>query len=99
MNIKLKNIAPHPLIGAFSPYGQIWEKVFIIEKGSKVHILAPSGSGKTTLVSLLYGLRKDFDGALLYNDENTALFDIDKWSSIRAKSIAVVFQDYNCWEI
>jgi len=93
MNIKLKNIAPHPLIGAFSPYGQIWEKVFIIEKGSKVHILAPSGSGKTTLVSLLYGLRKDFDGALLYNDENTALFDIDKWSSIRAKSIAVVFQD------
>jgi len=93
MNIKLKNIAPHPLIGAFSPSTDIWGKAITIEKGSKVLILAPSGSGKTTLVSVLYGLRKDFDGELFFNDESTSVFDIDKWSDIRSNSIAVVFQD------
>jgi ABC-type lipoprotein export system ATPase subunit len=93
MNIKLKNIAPHPLIGAFSPSTDIWGKAITIEKESKVLILAPSGSGKTTLVSVLYGLRKDFDGELFFNDESTSVFDIDKWSDIRSNSIAVVFQD------
>tara|TARA_B100000795_G_C22675968_1_gene389787 strand:- start:67 stop:711 length:645 start_codon:yes stop_codon:yes gene_type:complete len=93
MNIKLKNIAPHPLIGAFSPSTDIWGKAITIEKASKVIILAPSGSGKTTLVSLLYGLRKDFDGELFFNDESTSVFNIDKWSDIRSNSIAVVFQD------
>ena len=93
MDIQLQNIAPHPLIGAFSLSGELWGKELTIASESIVHILAPSGSGKTTFVSLIYGLRSDFDGNLLLGDSATSKFDDNNWSLIRARNISVVFQD------
>jgi ABC-type lipoprotein export system ATPase subunit len=98
MDIKLKNIAPHPLHGAFSETGELWEKEFTLTGKSFVHILAPSGSGKTTFVSLIYGLRKDFDGTLLFGEADTSDFNNDNWSDIRASGISVVFQDLQLLE-
>ncbi len=88
MKIQLKNIAPHPLIGAFSSLTQIWEKDVVLNTGEKVHVLAPSGTGKSTLLGILYGLRKDFNGDLLFNQKSPS-----DWSEIRTQSISIVFQE------
>lgn len=98
MNIKLENIAPHPLIGAFSLSGELWEKELTLASKSIVHILAPSGSGKTTFVSLIYGLRKDFDGTLFLGESATTEFNNDNWSKVRTENISVVFQDLQLLE-
>jgi len=96
MDIKLENIEPHPLVNTLS--GNIWGKELTIASKSIVHILAPSGSGKTTLVSFIYGLRKDFDGALFFGESSTKEFDNNSWSVVRTKKIAVVFQDLHLLE-
>jgi len=88
MKIQLKNIAPHPLIGAFSSLTQIWEKDVELNPGEKVHVLAPSGTGKSTLLGILYGLRKDFNGDLFFNQKSPS-----DWSEIRTQSISIVFQE------
>lgn len=88
MKIRLKNIAPHPLIGAFSSLTQIWEKDVELNPSEKVHVLAPSGTGKSTLLGILYGLRKDFNGDLLFNEKSPS-----DWSEIRTQSISIVFQE------
>ena len=88
MKIQLKNIAPHPLIGAFSSLSQIWEKDVELNPGEKVHVLAPSGTGKSTLLGILYGLRKDFNGDLFFNQKSPS-----DWSEIRTQSISIVFQE------
>ena len=96
MDIKLENIEPHPLVSTLS--SNIWGKELTIASKSIVHILAPSGSGKTTLVSFIYGLRKDFDGALFFGESSTKEFDNNSWSVVRTKKIAVVFQDLHLLE-
>lgn len=88
MNIELKNIAPNPLIGAFSANTQIWEKALTIHQSEIVHIQAPSGTGKSTLLGILYGVRKDFKGELLFNGEL-----VKDWSEIRSNAISIVFQE------
>lgn len=98
MKLQLRNIIPEPLVDSVSSNGQVWDKVVNIEQGTYCHILAPSGSGKTTLVNILYGLRKDFSGSLLFDDVDSSSFSINNWSNIRANNIAVVFQDLNLLE-
>lgn len=45
-------------------------------KGEKVAILGVNGAGKTTLISLLLGLYKPTEGAILYGGKNIS--DINK---------------------
>ncbi len=86
MNIILKNIAPHPLIGAFSSQTEIWNKEVSLNKEAFIHVQAPSGTGKSTLLGILYGTRFDFDGSLSL-EGNT------NWSDLRTNSLSIVFQE------
>lgn len=65
---------------------------FEFEKGKTYAIVGESGSGKTTLLSLLSGLEKAKEGIIVYNGENIAKIDRDKY---RSRSIGVVFQSFN----
>ncbi|MFM7709860.1 MAG: ATP-binding cassette domain-containing protein [Ferruginibacter sp.] len=56
-------------------------------------VLASSGSGKTTLVSILAGLRGDYNGTLFINQKPANGFRPDDWSRWRSKDMSIVFQD------
>lgn len=86
MNIVLKNIAPHPLIGAFSSQTEIWDKEVSLNKEAFIHVQAPSGTGKSTLLGILYGTRLDFDGSLNLEVDGD-------WSDLRTNSLSIVFQE------
>lgn len=88
MKITLENIAPNPLIGAFSSQGEIWEKSLEFLSGECIHIQAPSGSGKSTLMGVLYGTRSDYSGSLSLDGNQ-----IEAWSSLRTNDLSIVFQD------
>ena len=62
------------------------------ELGKSYAIKGKSGSGKTTLLSLISGLEKKYEGEILYDGNNLAKMDLDKY---RNSDIGIVFQSYN----
>ena len=72
---------------------EIWGKNISFSKGEHVHIVAPSGSGKTSLIHFIYGMRKDYEGTILYQDKDISNFSLEDFSIFRQKNISIVFQD------
>lgn len=92
MQIHLKNIVPLPLADKDLSASDIWNRDVLFRSGEAIHIYAPSGSGKSTLLHILYGLRKDFTGAVQLDDKNLQ-HSPAHISSLRKNNISIVFQD------
>lgn len=93
MQILLQKIVPTYFDQEQITDSEIWGKQVTFTKGEHVHIVAPSGSGKTSLIHFMYGLRKDYDGTLSYEKEDTKNFSLEKFSVFRQKHLSIVFQD------
>lgn len=93
MQISLQKIFPSVFTEENISASQVWGQQVIFEKGTHVHIVAPSGSGKTSLIHFLYGLRKDYEGNIIFNNENAKNVDAEKTALWRQQHISIVFQD------
>jgi putative ABC transport system ATP-binding protein len=93
MVIALKNIAPQFLEKEKMERSGIWQQEQNFTKTEKIQIVAPSGSGKTSLVHFLYGLRNDYAGTLLFNEEKIKTFSAPQLADMRATKMSVIFQD------
>ena len=93
MEISLNNIIPDFLEKEKNDNSDVWKKTVEIKEGNKTEIIAPSGSGKTSLIHFLYGLRKDYKGTLLFNNENIKNITPIGLADIRAMQLSIVFQD------
>lgn len=90
--IKLQNLLPHPIKEQFQGLSQIWMCDVHFEKGLKYLITAPSGKGKSTFISILYGLRNDYDGTVYWRDSNIRQFSRNQWAALRARHLSLTFQ-------
>jgi ABC-type lipoprotein export system ATPase subunit len=93
MQISLQQIAPVFLEENKIADSEIWNRQLLFSNEERIHIIASSGRGKTSLIHFLYGLRKDYSGTILYNNENINGFDTESFSSWRKEHISIVFQD------
>ena len=93
MEISLDNIIPDFLEKEKTDNSDVWKKIVEIKEGNKTEIIAPSGSGKTSLIHFLYGIRKDYSGTLLFNNENIKNITPTGLADIRAMQLSIVFQD------
>ena len=93
MQIELQKIAPSFFNQEDYAPSEVWGKNLVIYQGENVHVVAPSGSGKTSLTHFLYGLRKDFTGNILFDNENSRNFDAEKIANWRKQHLSIVFQD------
>ncbi len=93
MKISFQNIIPLPLLERDLSHSEVWNKSINIEPGDKIQVSAPSGTGKSTFSHILYGLRKDFKGALLFDADNSRSFSWKRWTALRKNKISIVFQD------
>lgn len=94
MHIQLQQIVPVPLKDKFSKRGSdVWNNNLQFAPAEWIKIKAPSGTGKTTLVHILYKLRSDYEGTILWN--NTPLQQItgDALAAMRQQQVSIVFQD------
>jgi len=66
-----------------------------IPQGEFVSIMGPSGSGKSTLLYILGGLDNPSSGSVFMGGEDISMFDDNKKSVMRRRSIGFVFQFYN----
>ncbi|TAD85825.1 MAG: ATP-binding cassette domain-containing protein [Bacteroidetes bacterium] len=94
MTITLDHIVPTPLRGKLAARpSTVWNKHVLLTPGQWVKVTAPSGTGKTTLMHLLWQLRTDYQGQLLYDGTNAGAFKPPALAQLRQTQLSVVFQD------
>lgn len=94
MHFSLNNVMPAILADRPSVcISDIWGQSTQWEKGNFIKITAPSGTGKTTLVHLLYGLRKDYTGSIIFEGKEIRLLNPNEIAKLRQLHWSIVFQD------
>ena len=93
MQISLQQVVPVFFEAGKAEGSQLWNQNISFNKGENIHIVAPSGSGKTSFIHFLYGLRKDYSGNILYDNNDIKNFDAEKFSTWRQQYISIIFQD------
>ena len=93
MQILLQNIWPVFFEAGKAADSQLWNQTLSLNKGENVHIIAPSGSGKTSFIHFLYGLRKDYSGKILYDNNDIKGYDAEGFSMWRQTFVSIIFQD------
>ncbi len=71
----------------------VWNNTVCFERGKSYLIEAQSGTGKSTLCSFIYGLRNDYSGSILFDNEDIADFNAKRWSALHRESLSILFQD------
>ncbi|HSV09563.1 MAG TPA: ATP-binding cassette domain-containing protein [Hanamia sp.] len=98
MQIQLRKVTPDYIEKEKRNASQIWEQDVSINKGEHLHIVAPSGSGKTSLMHFIYGLRKDYSGAVYYGNTDIKKLSVEDFSSFRKNKMSIIFQDLRLFE-
>lgn len=94
MELTLQNLIPVPLKDRLQQRSSdIWSKQVFLQQGQRVKIKAPSGSGKTTLLHVLYRLRNDYEGQVLWNGKDERSYSDTALAVLRQEKVSVVFQD------
>ncbi len=71
---------------------------FVVERGESVAVMGPSGGGKSTLLSLLSGLEHPDHGKILVLDREITSMKAAELNEFRARSIGIVFQQFQLLE-
>lgn len=94
MEITLNNLIPEPLVGTNQSGSGLWLQNNIIFLQQQVNlVLSSSGRGKTSLISFMYGVRKDYQGNLLFDSREVKNLSFEELTAIRTQKISIVFQD------
>jgi putative ABC transport system ATP-binding protein len=68
---------------------------FDVAAGAFCAFVGPSGCGKSTLLNLIAGLDRPTSGEIALDGQSTARFTADDWTTIRRRSIGIVFQAFH----
>ncbi|MEP6844676.1 MAG: ATP-binding cassette domain-containing protein [Panacibacter sp.] len=94
MQLELKQIVPIPLKDKFSKRGSdLWSSNLHFSQGEWIKIKAPSGTGKTTFIHIIYKMRYDYEGAVLWNNHELRQISGDALAQLRQQNISIIFQD------
>lgn len=94
MQITLQHIVPIPLKEkVVEKTSDVWNTEQQFTSKEWVKIKAPSGTGKTTLTHIVYKLRNDFAGDVLWNGTSTKNIVGDVLAKIRQQQLSIIFQD------
>lgn len=94
MQITVQQVIPIPLKDKIvQRSSDVWNTTQQFSSGEWTKIKAPSGTGKTTLTNILYKLRIDFEGTVLWDNVSTATINGDALAKIRQQKLSIVFQD------
>lgn len=99
MQITVQQVIPIPLKDKIvQRTSDVWNTVQQFSSGEWTKIKAPSGTGKTTLTHILYKLRFDFEGIVLWDNVSTKNINSDALAKIRQQKLSVIFQDLRLFE-
>jgi ABC-type lipoprotein export system ATPase subunit len=93
MTVRCEKLIPLPLLEQDISGSDVWDVDSVLfEQGKSYIIEAPSGKGKTSLLSVIYGIRNDYRGKVLLNDNPVSGFSWKDWSAHRKQHFSYIFQ-------
>lgn len=93
MTIRLEKLIPHPMLEQDTAGSEVWEADEVtFEQGKRYIIQAPSGKGKTSLLSIIYGIRDDYNGNVFLDGSEIASLTYRQWAGIRKERLSFIFQ-------
>lgn len=93
MTIRIEQLIPLPLLEQELRDSDVWRKDdLIFQPGKNYLVTAPSGKGKTTLLSIIYGIRPDYQGEVYLDDRKITTLGWKAWSGIRKHTLSYIFQ-------
>ncbi len=94
MQLQIQHLIPIPLREKIqSRTSGIWNQQVVFGPGEWVKIKAPSGTGKTTLMNMLYKVRHDYEGDILWGIRNLKEINGVTLAEKRQNEVSVIFQD------
>lgn len=94
MQIHLQHIVPIPLKEkVINRTSDVWNIEQTLYSAEWIKIKAPSGTGKTTLTHILYKLRGDYTGTILWDHVSINNMQGDALAKIRQQKLSIIFQD------
>lgn len=91
--IQLNRVLPSVFKDRAQTASDIWETDICFEKGKCYLIEANSGTGKSSLCSYLYGYRNDYEGTILFDNEDIAQYPIARWVELRQRHLSLLWQE------
>ena len=93
MIFRFEKMIPLPLLEQDTAGSEVWEaESLLLEQGKAYVVEAASGRGKTSLLSVMYGIRKDYQGEVFLDDNNINAFGWKHWSVLRKMRLSFIFQ-------
>ena len=93
MQLTIRDLLPVYFEEERKKRSEIWGKEIVFQRGELTKIIAPSGSGKTSLMHFLYGIRREYTGDILYDQQSLRTIDPETLSGFRSSQVSIVFQD------
>jgi putative ABC transport system ATP-binding protein len=92
--LRLQALMPIPLKERLADRpSELWRQQLSWQEPQRIFVQAPSGAGKTTLIHILYGLRSDIEGAVLWNERPLSGLEMEALSALRRTELSIIFQD------
>ena len=91
--ITLNKVLPHVFSHVQGLVSDVWNEEITFHKGHYYLLEANSGKGKSTFCSYLIGYRRDFDGKILFDEQNINALTIKDWAEIRTRQVSYLFQE------
>lgn len=91
--ITLNRVLPHVFSHVQGLVSDVWNEEITFHKGHYYLLEANSGKGKSTFCSYLIGYRRDFDGNILFDEQNINALTIKDWAEIRTRQVSYLFQE------
>lgn len=92
-SITLNKVLPHVFSHVQGLVSDVWNEEITFHKGHYYLLEANSGKGKSTFCSYLIGYRHDFDGNILFDEQNINALTIKDWAEIRTRQVSYLFQE------
>lgn len=92
-SIHLQHTLPNVFTERTDIRSDIWLQDVTFEKGNFYLIEAASGTGKSSLCSFIYGYRKDYQGNISFDKEDTRNYKINHWVDVRKHTLSILFQE------
>jgi len=98
MQLSIQQLLPDYFDQSRKKNSEIWGKELHFKKGEFIKIVAPSGRGKTSFMHFVYGLRKDYSGKILFDENDIGIFSQENFAELRKNKLSMVFQDLRLFE-
>lgn len=93
MKIEFQHVVPLPMKEEIFTEQSVWGKSYLLDSENNYFISSESGKGKSTFLSFIFGIRNDFNGKLIIDNQDSKSISLNQWSDLRRTKLSLLLQD------